>query len=217
MEKVIYLKDSKPLAQGRMRYVYAHPGDPELVIKVIRPEVIDERWGQGQPWYKMARRYGHYISYMREIGEYVAGWARYGRALPFAQKTVGLVGTDMGLGLVLEAVRDDKGGLAPSLSTLLGHKIYTPEAAAALERFITQILESDIIVADLHPGNIVYSYDGAEGHHFVMIDGLGLSTLFPFKAISKRLNRKSKLKHIARLRGRMTAWLPGAAANLPQP
>lgn len=212
---MISLKDTKPLAQGRMRYVYAHPANPGLVIKVIRPDVIDQRWGHGQPWYKMQRRYRHYISYMREIGEYVATWARYGKALPFAQKTVGLVETDLGLGLAVEAVRDEKGDLAPSLSTLLGDKIYTRRAAEALERFIADILDSDIIVADLHPGNIVYSYNETEGHRFVMIDGLGLSTLFPFKAMSRRLNRKSKLRHIARLRGRMEAWLPDGLKNFP--
>lgn len=216
MEKMTELTGVQPVAQGRMRLVYEFPGNPDLLIKVIRPEVIGQRWGEGQPWYKMQRRYRHYISYMREIGEYIAIYAQYGKSLPFAQKPVGLIETDMGLGLVLEAVRDDEGRLAPSLSTLLSEKIYSPQAAEALERFIHEVLESDIIIADLHPGNIVYAYDKTQGHHFVMIDGLGLSTLFPFKAISKNLNRRSKLRHIERLRGRMTAWLPSSMANAPK-
>jgi hypothetical protein len=191
-----------------LRLVFAHPADPGLVIKVIRPDLIDGHRGAGQPWYKARRRYGRYSSYMREIGEYVAIHARYGKSLPFIEKTVGFAETDLGLGLVFEAVRDASGGLAPSLSDLLAQKRYTPEVAENLEHFISQLLESDVIIADLHPANIVYAENSPTRPHFVMIDGLGIYTLFPFKAVSRWLNRRSKLRHIARLRSRMVAWLP---------
>jgi hypothetical protein len=140
---------------------------------------------------------------MLEIGEYVAMYARYGKGLPFLQKVVGFAETDLGLGLVFEAIRDSSGNLARSLSDLLAQKRYTPEVAEALEHFIAQILDSDVILADLHPANIGYAEKSRLGPHFVMIDGIGLYTLLPFKAISRRLNRRSKLKHIARLRSRM--------------
>lgn len=204
MSGLLHLKDQQPVAQGRMRLVYEYPGDPARLIKVIRPDAIDERWGTGQKWYKARRRYRQYISYMREIGEYVAMWARYGRALPFVQKTVGLIETDMGLGLVLEAVRDREGCLAPSLSTLISRRQFDAEAEGALETFIDEVMKSDVVVADLHPGNIVYSFTEGIGHHFVMIDGLGLSTIIPFKIISQSLNRRSKLRHIERMRKRIS-------------
>src|SRR5688572_28872606 len=98
---MLLLKHQSPIAQGRMRSVYPHPTDPGLVIKVIRPEVIDQRWGSGQPWYKTRRRFRQYISYMRETVEYVAMYARYGKSLPFAQKVSGFIETDLGLGLVI--------------------------------------------------------------------------------------------------------------------
>ena len=213
--KILELKQKQPIAKGRARYVYPYPGNSDLIIKVMRPEAIDEGREKNQGRYKAFRRYGEYVSYMREIGEYVAAYARKRTSLPFVQRVAGLIETDLGLGLVLEAVRDREGRLAPSLSNLLAQKTYTPEIAAALEIFIRSILESDVIVADLHPGNIVYGYEAEHGHRFVMIDGLGLYTLFPFKAISTTLNRRSKRRHIERLRGRMTAWLPEAMANSP--
>lgn len=208
MSRLIQLKDTEPIAGGSLRLVFAHPDDPGLLIKVIRPDMIDKRSGTGQPWYKVRRRHGHYATYMREIGEYVASHAVYGKSLPFIEKTIGFAETDLGLGLVFEAVRDANGNLAPSLSDLLEQKRYTREVAEALDRFISQILESDVIIADLHPANIVYADDPRTPPHFVMIDGLGLYTLLPFKAVSRWLNRRSKLKHVARLRSRMEAWLP---------
>jgi len=203
MDQPIKLKDTQPIAQGRMRYVYPHPGDPDLVIKIIRPDVIDQRWGSGQKWYKARRRFGQYISYMREIAEYVAAHARYGRNPLFAQQVVGLAETDLGLGLVLKAVRGKDGGLAPSVTTMLVNGTFDAAAEKALEKFIQELLESDIIVADLHGGNMVYAYDEERGHHFVMIDGLGQSNILPFKSVFRSFNRRSKLRHIARLRSRM--------------
>lgn len=209
---MIKLKELEPIARGRMRLVYEYPGDPSFLIKVIRPEVINERWGEGQPWYKMQRRYGHYISYMREIGEYVATYAKYGRSLDFIQRTRGLTETDLGLGLVLDAYRDRNGDLAPSLSNLLDRGQYDAKVEEALQVFIEQILSCDVVIADLHGGNIVYTYSEEKGDHFVMIDGLGLSNIIPFKTMFRSSNHKSKLRHVERLRTRMANKLAEISA-----
>ena len=203
MNKILKLAAQQPIARGRMRNVYAHPRDPDLLIKTIRPEVISERWGEGQRWYKSKRRHGHYISYLREIDEYIATYSAHGECPGFTQKIHGLVETDLGLGLVLEAVRGPDGGLAPTLTTLLKEGSFDSEASAALEDFFVQLLDSDVIIADLHGGNLVYTGSGKSGKHFVMIDGLGLATIMPFKAISRAINRRSKLKRIEKLRLRM--------------
>jgi hypothetical protein len=202
---MILLKNHIPIAEGSMRLVYAHPQDPRLVIKVIRPEVIDERWGSGQAWYKVGRRFRQYISFMRETAEYVAMYATYGQSLSFAQKIVGFAETDLGLGLVVAAALDQDGNLAPSLSTLLSQHKFTARIAEDLETFIEQMMASDIVVADLHGANIVYAYTEQHGDHFVMIDGLGLANILPLKALFVRLNRRSKLRHVARLRRRMSS------------
>ena len=203
MTEILNLKDQQPIAQGRMRYVYAHPYDPDLIIKTIRPEVINQRWGEGQPWYKAKRRHGHYISYLREIDEYIATYSSHGGCPAFTQKIHGLVETNLGLGLVLGAVRAPDGALAPTLTTLLREGLFDDEASTALESFFAQLVDSDVIIADLNGGNLVYTWSEEAGNHFVMIDGLGLATIMPFKAISRAVNRRSKLKRIERLRLRM--------------
>jgi hypothetical protein len=199
---MISLKDRQPAAEGRQRYVFIHTTDPDLVIKIIRPDAIGRAWGK---WYKLRRSYGQYLSYMREIGEYVTTHAREGGSPRFVQKVRGLVETDMGLGLVLDAVRGKDGALAPSLRSMLREGTFDQAAAQALETFFTELTASDVIASDLNGGNIVYAYDEGEGHRFVMIDGLGQHNLIPLKRVSRVLNVKGKVRRIAKLRRQIAA------------
>ncbi|HSP43046.1 MAG TPA: YrbL family protein [Luteolibacter sp.] len=197
--ELLRLDGIEPVARGRMRLVFRHPHDPSLLVKVIRPDVIDQRWGSGMPWYKKRRRYGQYISFIRETEEYIAGYAQHGASVPFAQKITGYVETDLGLGMVMEAALDREGNVAPTLARLAKGKLVDDTIRAELECFAAALIESDIIVADLNPANIVRAYDPERGHHFVLIDGLGVSTILPFKRFSRALNRASKRKRVAAL------------------
>lgn len=211
---VLRLKDIPAITQGRMRMVFRHPEDPRLLVKVIRPDVIEQRWGSGAPWYKSRRRYRQYISYIRETEEYIAAYAQHGSSLPFAQKIVGFTETDLGLGLVMEAALDRDGNLAPALPTLFERQAFDRKVSEDLEEFLNLVVESDLIVADLNSGNIVYAYDAArDKDHFVLIDGLGVSTILPFKLLSRSFNRRSKLGRVKRLRVRMARMFK----RFPQP
>ncbi|RYD46921.1 MAG: hypothetical protein EOP85_06460 [Verrucomicrobiaceae bacterium] len=210
---LLHLSHLTPIASGQMRLVFRHPGDPNLLVKVIRPDVIDARWGSGLKWYKSNRRFRQYISFVREIEEYIAVYTSHGCSVPFLQKVVGLVDTDYGLGLIVEAAVDSEGRLAPTLWKMVLEKNLHDEARAALELFFEQVLASSVVVADMHPGNLVYVETPGEPGHFVMIDGLGVSNIIPFKVISSRINRRSKVRRIERLRQRIATRL---AAEGPQ-
>ncbi len=197
------LEDLEPVARGRMRLVFRHPLDASLLIKVIRPEALEKRWGSGQPWYKKRRRYGQYISYMRECEEYIAGCAHHGGGVSFAQKITGFVETDFGLGMVMEAALDEVGNLAPTLRAILTGNGFDAAVRAELDDFIRQILASDIIIADINPANLVRAYTPGLGHRFVLIDGLGLATVLPFKLLSPAFNRMSKRARIRGLWGKI--------------
>ena len=189
----VSLAGHEAIAKGRMRLVYRHPEDPGLLIKVIRPDVIPQRWGTGQPWYKRRRRYRQYISFIRECEEFIAVCAGGKRAVPFAQKITGFVETDLGLGLVMEAVLDENGNLAPTLSSLVYGKEIGAELRVEVDAFLEDLIASDLIIADLNPENIVRGATSGGGHRYVVIDGLGLSTVLPFKLIPA-INRASKRK-----------------------
>lgn len=203
MDPVLKLKNRNPLTHGRSRLVFEHPHDPDLLVKVIRPEVVEDRFGSKTKWYKKRRRFGKFISYVREIQEFIAVEESLGKSPHFLQRIVGFAQTDIGLGLITEGVRAPNGKLAPSLATLIHEEIFDGKAQKALEISLNQILESEVIVSDLNLGNLVYTHNQELGHYFVLIDGLGNNNPLPFKAISRGINRRSKIKRFARLYNRI--------------
>jgi hypothetical protein len=203
MGSPLVLKHLQPLAKGNVRLVFEHPETPDLLVKVMRPDLVAARYGEGAAWFRRRRRHGSYVLFLREIREYVAGYASAGHALSFAQKVCGLVETDLGLGLVTEAARGADGKLAPTVAKLIQVGDFDEAAEAALERFLNGLLESDLVVSDLHERNIVYACGPDGARTFVMIDGLGCSNLLPFKGWFRSVNRRSKEKRVARLRRRI--------------
>lgn len=203
MDPILTLSDQEPLTHGRSRLVFKHPDDPDLLVKVIRPEVVEDRFGGNTKWYKKRRRFGKFISYIREIQEFLAVRETSDEDAPFLQRIVGFARTDMGLGLVLEAVRWTDGSLAPNMATLINTGRYDDKAQKALKVFLDELLNSDVIISDLNLGNIVYTHSEERGHYFVLIDGIGNNNLLPFKTISRRLNRRSKLGRFKRLHARI--------------
>lgn len=203
MDETIILTNRNPLTQGHSRLVYEHPGDPAFIIKVIRPDIIAERFGEGAKWYKKRRRYGKFVSYIREIQEYLAIYASNDQHLPFLQDIIGFAKTDLGLGLVLRAIRSPNGELAPPLSMLIKNHQFDATAQQALDTCLQQLLDCDVIISDLNLGNLVYTHSQDLGHHFVLIDGLGNNTPLPFKAISKYINRRSKLARFRKLHSKI--------------
>jgi hypothetical protein len=203
MPEPLHLMESEALAKGHSRLVFRHPHHPDLLIKVIRPDVIESRFGSGAAWYKRLRRFGRYLSYLRETQEYLAAWASHGRDLPFVQKIIGFETTSLGLGLVMEAARDRSGNLAPTLREIITSGRFDSGTSLLLDRFLGQILDADIVISDLNVVNIVLAHTARDGDHFVLIDGIGNNSPLPFKAHIRAINRRSKQGRFRRLRRKM--------------
>lgn len=209
------LKDADVIAAGHTRDVYRHPDDASLLIKVIRPSAIEGRYGRGAPWYKFKRRrYRHLITYLREVREQIAVHAVGEPHPPFLQKIVGFVETDMGMGLVVEAVRAADGTSAPTVAALAAGGLLDQVRLAELDRFLQEMVNSPVIVADLNPFNVVYGRGAGGVDHFVLIDGIGHKNLIPLERMSARINRWSKARKADRFRQMVAARLvaPGQPA-----
>lgn len=201
----------EPVALGGVRRVFRHPDDPALLVKVIRPDVVEQKFGSGRKWHKsLPRRYRQYISYLREIREQVALFANGDEHPEFVQRVVGFADTDLGPGLIVAAEFGRDGKLAPTLYDLIVRGRFDAKMRAELERFCADLQASDVMVGDLHPRNLVYAYTPARGDHFVIIDGLGFKTVVPlerahrfFNRASKRMRIRHMLRNIARLEERL--------------
>lgn len=205
------LKEAEVVACGSTRNVYRHPDDPSLLIKVIRPAAIEERFGRGAPWYKYkGRRYGHLIAYLREIREQIAVNAIGGDHPPYLQKIVGIVDTDMGMGFVVEAVLARDGSYARTVAELIQRGQLDRSAREKLDQFLDALVASPVIVADLNTSNVVLGHRPELGDHFVLIDGIGFKNVIPLERMSNLANRWGKARKASLFRASVEARLARA-------
>ena len=203
MNQLLHLKHLKPAAIGRQRYVFVHPDDPGLIVKVVTEGYVARRSDKGgrpyKRWYKNYIRSRHHQVFLREIKEHLALRAEK-RTLPrYVQEIVGFAESDVGMGVVSRAVRDRNGNLAPTLRTLLEEDHFDDSARRHLDEFFDWLLKSSVVIGDLNAGNLVYGNDSGSGDHFVVIDGIGDKNIIPLSSMSMRLNRMSKKRRIRRI------------------
>lgn len=195
------LRDVGPIAQGNKRFVFQHPTDPNLLIKVWKPDIVEERWGGERPWYKPTRRYGQYISFQREMSEYLSLAVKFPEGVPVLQKLAGIVDTDYGIGVIVEKLTARDGGLAPTLATLGRTEGVTPRILEKIDQFQNGLLHFGVIVGKLHDKNLVLAVRGAE-ERFVMVDGYGEKAAIPIHAWSTWMNAIHTRRRIRILRER---------------
>lgn len=175
------LSDDTLIGQGNKRDCHEHPEDPGLCIKVARhPDNWEECHQQSVvEWY--------YLSHLRQ------------RQVPFDHLVDchGWVQTSRGAGLMLDRVRDDEGGLAPTLSDALTRgDIDEAEAFSLLSTVRTWALEHAVAIADLNTTNLMLRQrDGKR--ELVLVDGIGSRraewkfTLYQmFPTLSRRKTRR---------------------------
>lgn len=201
---MLELADLAPLITGNVRAVYQHPLHAELLVKVIHSDALERRWGRGR-WWKRLPRTLQYTGFARELKEYIALRARAPDALAPVARMVGIVDTDLGLGLVSEKVVDRDGRLAPSLHAICRGRSATPDwAETALARFLDELLRCNVIIGDLHAGNIVHGSDSRGGEpRFILVDGFGEKNVVPFNSMSRWRNRRHTEHQYRRLRAEL--------------
>jgi hypothetical protein len=196
---MLKLRQFKPIAHGHKRFIFQHPSDPALLVKVMQPDVVEERWGSGnRPWYKTSRRYGQYMSLRRELSEYLAAVVKFPEGVPVLQRFGGLIDTDYGVGVIVEKLVGRDGELAPTLAQVARRDGITPWLMQKLAQFEDELIKYNVVVGKLHAHNLVLAVrDGEE--RFVVIDGYGETALIPIHTWSARINAahtRSRLKRL---------------------
>ncbi len=183
---MLELKQRKPVAEGRHRWVFDDPQDSRRLIKVMAD--VDGKRFASRPWYKRAGRSREFRVFVRELSEFIAMRARaHERPYPIAA-VHGLVETDLGLGLVVEKQIGSDGHLAQTAADLIRRDGFAPWIAQALETWIQSVIDHNVILGDLHAGNLVFGSDDGLSPRFVMIDGFGEKNLVPRCSMSSSFN-----------------------------
>lgn len=213
IERPLALKHLTPLPTGSQRYVFRHPDDPGLIVKVPRDLAGPDAPRARGEWYKFPTRYRQFRSFMREVREQIAVRAVSPEAPRHMQSIVGFAETDLGFGLVSKAIYGRDGKLAPNLRDLLLQGRFTDDVRADLDEFFAWMLGSPVVLGDVHIGNLVYGYDPDGGDYFAIVDGIGEKNLIPLNSLSPAINRMSKRRRIRRMEAKIARVRARVAAG----
>lgn len=193
---ILVLDKQQPVNAGARRIVYVHPNNSHYLIKISK-FTLNLYQNQHSLSFTEKRRYLKYVG--RELVEYVRSRVAFA-GLPqpcFIQQIVGFVDTDLGLGVVVKAERDEHDNLAPQLAHLIAHNLWCDTKKKHLQAFLEQLAVTDLSVDDLTISNVVYAYDKEHGHYFTLVDGIGDKYLIRLCVYSKWYRtylRKKKIK-----------------------
>lgn len=205
-----------PLAKKRRLFIFQHPDESLILIKVMRTTEIEATWGR-KSIYKSWRRSGVYSDLLRQLKEYFLLRVNVAGPLSSVAEIYGPVETDLGPGLMVEKICGPNGELGPTLKTILAAGRFSAEKERQLHLFLADLARYDIIVNDLNPGNIVYSTDRTAGGGFVLVDGFGDHGLIPVASLSgwiRTRNRNRRFRNLLNLVDRERA---GSSANSTKP
>lgn len=195
----VILKSETPLADGETQIVYQHPDDPTLLIKVRKLDKLQRHYDRklgGMIGYK--RLYGRHTTWRRELDHYFSVCLRLGYRPQFLQEYLGVVDTDLGLGMVVRRVADRSGSLAPTLRQVINRTGLTGDLRAKVQELSRQMNELRISSNDISVRNIVYGWNERAKDHLVLIEGLGVNTFIPVARYSNYFNVRSNNRHFAR-------------------
>jgi len=204
--KKLKLRDATPLFVGGSRLVFEHPSNPDLLIKIPRPD-ISSRWTSKRTRFGrvyLTRRFGAYTDSFRELREYVSIRARQEGHPNFLPLYFGFVETDYGLGVVVGRVCGTDGTPAPTLGQEIRETGFSPDLSRQLDELESAVQQLGLTTGDIGMGNVVCAFSESHGPHLVIVDGIGDKTFLRINTLSSYLRWRTNRRHFAKLRKR--AW-----------
>ena len=200
--ETIKLSGLRPLISGTRRHVYALPGHPALLVKVVPPHRVYAP--------RTVKRLIHgvlastrYRNVLAEVNYEMVLSLRLGPdcATSPLPKCMGVVSTDLGAGVMVERISDRTGGLARTLYGLCASNEMDRDRLCHLNNLVARLFDMHIVAPDLHAGNIVFGQRHGKDAFFV-VDGYGERTVIPVRSLSQWLNNYSLRKRMVRIASR---------------
>jgi hypothetical protein len=179
---MIQLTDDLYLGKGRTRECYFDPRDPSLCIKVDYRDKGCRATDKEAKYYQKLKRIKPNLEY------------------DFIPRFHGMVETNRGTGGVFDLVRDDDGKVSRTLGECLRDGTVARERRLweeALEKFLSRLMETGVILRDLNPGNLSARRRADGSVQLVAIDGIGHRDFIPLCDYFLRIARRKLARHIA--------------------
>jgi hypothetical protein len=208
-----------PFAQGYNRFCFIHPKDPNVCLKVIRPENIELRFHRQSVLKKCLGR-KRLNDNRQEMAAYrqsaIKSLVAAGEPCPVwnhLPEFFGSVSTSMGPANASELIRCADGIIAPTLEDLLKKSGYTQPLKDAVNRFTLWLKIHGILTRNLLPHNLVIS-DRSGTLELFLVDGLGAPqvqnqmarmTRWRNNYISRK-NQRFEQRILWEAQGRNTSW-----------
>ena len=193
LNEMIELKGREPQFKGNARLVFIHPDNPDLLVKVLRPEWIDKT-KQVPVWKKRFKPLGANSVNMHELFEIVRINPHAESIQPHMFTVVALQQTDLGWGLVVKAEKDKNNDYAKPVAAFAKD---VSKIRTALDEFENWVKETNVVLYDLNPWNLVLAYRGGK-EEVVIIDGISEKSALKVRTYFPSVNKKKNLKVYAR-------------------
>ncbi len=216
---ILELQGLTPLAKGNVRLVFAYPGRPEMVVKVMRPDPpLKRKRRVGSTGFVGCARYDPYLVFLREIREFVCGCTSSGAPLDFVQKDSRPGRNRYGTGSGDGRRTDREGRLAPTVARLIAEGKFDGSVETAFEGFRLESagMRSRDCPIFMSATSVLAVDQGWKGI-FPTDRWSRLVLAHSFQELEPSINRRSKEKRVARLRRRMARRLEAHRAGNPMP
>ncbi len=212
-QSLLKLAGRDVIAHGNRQFVYQHPNEAGVLLKIPQSHTMDERYNLlTDTWFdRLFRRSTVFKGFLREFRESFELMARHqGDAFSMPVCEVrGVVQTDLGLALLYERISDPDGQLSPSLHDLANSGRLTQQHLDDLHRYFDLLEQENVVISNKNQRNLVYQTWPDGTGRWVWIDSFGCKQTIPVRRWSRRLNAH-KLEQI---RGKFVRTAEAALRN----
>lgn len=200
--QMIKLSGLEPHFKGNARFVFVHPDDPDLLVKVPRPEWIASTRTVPN-WKKRFKPLGANSVNMHELREIIRINPKPELQQDHMFTVIGLQQTDLGWGLIVRAEKSKDGSYAVPVADFVNDM---SKIEAELNEFHNWVLQTKTVLYDLNPYNLVLAYRNGK-NQIVVIDGISEKSALQSRTYFQSINcKKNKevyarfLRHMERIR-----------------
>ena len=206
---MIKLSHLKPFAGGCKRNCYIHPEDANKVIKIIPPDKSPEVLHSQKIWirrlFHSPRSLDANRTERKKFEQLQQKLGNLKEKIPHLVEYFGKAETDLGEGLVFEAIRNFDGEVAESISDASKTGGYDKAELLKALDCMSQSNNDATIYNDVGRNNIVVQilksdYEGSPKYKFYVVDGIQCRALIPITEYSEPYARARKAKKIGRIK-----------------